>query len=76
VVSFEGPKKSSALVAKCNETGVAGILVIEHLIYANGKASNNNEYSGTPALWNFVNDILDAVRDIDIVVANPRKYAP
>ncbi|MDX1282188.1 DUF6602 domain-containing protein [Shewanella colwelliana] len=74
-VGYKGWSTLSTMEQRLKSSEVDGLLNIEKKLYVSGTRYQNESYEGDAALWAFICDLLDAVKELEKVDADPRQYA-
>ncbi|OZG70108.1 hypothetical protein BTA51_27910 [Hahella sp. CCB-MM4] len=75
VVGFKGWATTDTHKENLDSSEFDGILNIEKKIYVSGARYSGKTYEGDSALWAFICDLLDSVKELKHVNADPRAYA-
>jgi hypothetical protein len=75
VVGYKGWGTLDTLEQRVKSSEVDGLLNIEKKLYVSGSRYRNESYEGDAALWAFICDLLEAVKELEKVDADPRQYA-
>jgi hypothetical protein len=74
-VGFKGWSSIDTLKQRIAASEFDGILNIEKKLYVSGVRYSAEAYEGDAALWAFICDLLDSVKELNHVDTNPRAYA-